>query len=29
MMLPFICFLAFLVAAIAFSAFGLWYMGDE
>jgi hypothetical protein len=29
MMLPVLCFLAFLVAAIAFSAIGLWYLGDE
>lgn len=26
MMLPFLCFLAFLAAAIAFSAIGIWLL---
>lgn len=29
MMVPGLCFLAFLIAAISFSAFGLWWLGPE
>jgi hypothetical protein len=29
MLVPALCFLAFLIAAISFSAIGLWWMGDE
>lgn len=29
MLIPALCFLAFLIAAISFSAIGIWWMGDE